>query len=219
MMTDLIAVAEITIRDPLVAASALMAIGVLVSRLLFKQQPIWRALARVVFLILLTLLLLHNGIVPYQPLHSTGAPVHDAIAGTLKIAWWLWAAWFLVALIRSVVVFERRPREGKLIQDLLSGTIFLAAAFGIIAYVFDLPVQGLLATSGAIAIVLGIALQSNLNDVFSGIVLSLSGPYRTGDWINIEGGTEGWVIEMNWRATHVLTSRQDLAIVPNSIIA
>ena len=218
-MTDLIAVAEITIRDPLVAASALMAIGVLVSRLLFKQQPIWRALARVVFLILLTLLLLHNGIVPYQPLHSTGAPVHDAIAGTLKIAWWLWAAWFLVALIRSVVVFERRPREGKLIQDLLSGTIFLAAAFGIIAYVFDLPVQGLLATSGAIAIVLGIALQSNLNDVFSGIVLSLSGPYRTGDWINIEGGTEGWVIEMNWRATHVLTSRQDLAIVPNSIIA
>jgi hypothetical protein len=32
MMTDLIAVAEITIRDPLVAASALMAIGVLVSR-------------------------------------------------------------------------------------------------------------------------------------------------------------------------------------------
>jgi small-conductance mechanosensitive channel len=137
----------------------------------------------------------------------------------LKIAWWLWAAWFLVALIRSVVVFERRPHEGKLVQDLLSGIIYLAAAFGIIAYVFDLPVQGLLATSGAIAIVLGIALQSNLNDVFSGIVISLSGPYRPGDWINIEGGTEGRVIEMNWRATHVLTSRQDLAIVPNSIIA
>ena len=116
-------------------------------------------------------------------------------------------------------MFERRPREGKLVQDVLSGIIYLAAAFGIIAYVFDLPVQGLLATSGAIAIVLGIALQSNLNDVFSGIVLSLSGPYRPGDWINIEGGTEGRVIEMNWRATHVLTSRHDLAIMPNSIIA
>jgi small-conductance mechanosensitive channel len=218
-MTDLFAVAEIIARDPLVGAFALMAIGVLVSRFLFKQQPIWRAMARVVFLILLTLLLLHNGIVPYQPLHSTGAPLHDAIAGTLKIAWWLWAAWFLVALIRSVVVFERRPREGKLVQDVLSGIIYLAAAFGIIAYVFDLPIQGLLATSGAIAIVLGIALQSNLNDVFSGIVLSLSGPYRPGDWITIEGGTEGRVIEMNWRATHVLTSREDLAIVPNSIIA
>ncbi len=206
-MTDLIAVVETTARDPLVGAFALMAVGVLVSRLLLKQRPIWRAIARVVFLVLLTLLLLHGGIVPYQPLHSTSTPFRDAIAGTLKIAWWLWAAWFLVGLIRSVVVFERRPREGKLVQDLLSALIYLAAVFAIVAYVFDLPIQGLLATSGAIAIVLGLALQSTLNDVFSGLVLSLSRPYRPGDWINIEGGTEGHVIEMNWRATHVLTSR------------
>jgi small-conductance mechanosensitive channel len=218
-MTDLIALAETTIRDPLVGAFALMAVGALVSRLLLKQQPIWRAVARVVFLVLLTLLLLHDGIVPYEPLHSTGVPLHDAIAGTLKIAWWFWAAWFLVALIRSVIVFERRPHEGKLVQDLLSALIYLGAAFAVIAYVFDLPIQGLLATSGIIAIVLGLALQSTLNDVFSGLVLSLSRPYRPGDWINIEAGTEGQVIEMNWRATHVLTSRRDLAIVPNSTIA
>jgi small-conductance mechanosensitive channel len=165
------------------------------------------------------LLLLRNGIVPYEPLHSTGTPFHDVIVGTLKIAWWFWAAWFLVALIRSVVVFEHRRHEGKLIQDLLSALIYLAAAFAVIAYVFDLPVQGLLATSGVIAIVLVFALQSTLNDVFSGLVLSLSRPYRPGDWINIEGGTEGQVIEMNWRATHVLTPRLDLAIVPNSTIA
>jgi hypothetical protein len=121
-MTDLIAAAEATARDPLIGAFVLMAVGVLVSRLLLKQQPIWRAIARVVFLVLLTLLLLHDGIVPYQPLHSTGTPFRDAISGTLKIAWWVWAAWFLVALLRSVVVFERRPREGKLVRDLLSAS-------------------------------------------------------------------------------------------------
>jgi len=218
-MTDLIALVETAARDPLLGAFALMAIGVAISRLLLKQRPIWRAFARVVFLILLTLLLLHNDIVPYLPLHSTGMPVRDAVAGILRIAWWFWAAWFLVALIRSVVVFERRQHEGKLIQDLLSALIYLAAAFAVITYVFDLPVQGLLATSGVIAIILGLALQSTLNDVFSGLVLSLSHPYRPGDWINIEGGTEGQVIEMNWRATHILTPRRDLAIVPNSTIA
>ena len=73
-MTDLIALAETTARDPLIGAFALMAVGVLVSRLLLKQQPIWRAIARVVFLVLLTLLLLRNGIVPYEPLHSTARP-------------------------------------------------------------------------------------------------------------------------------------------------
>ena len=218
-MVDLTTLADPAARDPFLGAFVLMATGALVSRLLFKQQPIWRAIVRVVSLILLTLLLLHNGIVPYEPLHSTGRPFHDVIVGTLNIAWWFWAAWFLVALVRSVVVFEHRRHEGKLIQDLLSALIYLAATFAIIAYVFDLPVQGLLVTSGAIAIVLGLALQSTLNDVFSGLVLSLSRPYRPGDWINIEGGTEGHVIEMNWRATHVLTSRRDLAIVPNSTIA
>ena len=217
-MNDLIAFAETLVRDPIVSAFALMGVSVLVTRLLFKQHPIGRAVSRLVFFVLITLLLLHGGIVPYQPQHPDGTPFRDAFAGVLKIAWWVWAAWFLVGLLRSVVVLER-PREGKLLQDLLSGLIYLAAAFVIIAYVFALPIQGLLVTSGAIAIILGLALQSTLSDVFSGLVLSFSHPYRPGDWIKLEGGTEGQVIEMNWRATLVLTAQRDLAILPNSTIA
>ncbi len=219
MTSDLTANASMLARDPLISGFALIMAGVIIGRMLFKQQPMWRVVARIIFLGLLTLLLLHDGIVPYQPLQITGTPYRDLIAGTLKIAWWLWAAWFFVALVRAVVILEGRPREGRLIQDILSALIYLAAAFAIVAYVFDLPVQGLLATSGAIAIVLGLALQSSLNDVFSGLVLSLSRPYRPGDWIKFEGGTEGRIVELNWRATHVLTARQDLAIVPNSTIA
>src|SRR5207247_10394025 len=37
--------------------------------------------------------------------------------------------------------------------------------------------------------------------------------------VSIDGATDGRVIAMNWRATHVLTARRDLAIVPNSTIA
>jgi small-conductance mechanosensitive channel len=217
-MTDFGSFTEMTARDPLAAGFVIIAVGMLVSRLLFRQHAAWRAVARVIFLILLTLLMLQSGIVPYQPLQSTAEPLHDAIVTILKIAWWLWAAWLAVGLIRSVVVFERRPREGKLVQDLLSALIYLAAAFAIIAYVFGLPVQGLLATSGAIAIVLGLALQSTLNDVFSGLLLSVSRPFRTGDWIKIDD-MEGQVVEMNWRATHVLTRKRDLAILPNSTMA
>src|SRR5271157_1117942 len=162
MISHLITSAETIAHDPLIGGSALIAFGALISRTLFKQKPIWRAVSRVIFLVLLTLLLLFHAIVPYQPLQLTGAPYRDTIAGTLKIAWWLWAAWFLVALVRAVVIFEGRPRDGKLVQDILSAVVYLTAAFAIIAYVFDLPIQGLLATSGVIAIVLGLALQSSL---------------------------------------------------------
>lgn len=81
MIKDLIAFAETTGRDPLVGAFAIIVVGVLVSRFLFRQQLIWRAIARVVFLILLTLLLLNNGIVPYQPLDASGEAVHDVPSG------------------------------------------------------------------------------------------------------------------------------------------
>ena len=129
------------------------------------------------------------------------------------------AAWFLVGVLRVFFATERRPNDEKLIQELLAGLIYLAAFFAIISYVFDLPIEGLLATSGAIAIIVGLALQSTLSDVFSGVVLNFSRPFQPGDWISIDGSTEGRVVEMNWRATHVLTAKRDLAIVPNSAIA
>jgi len=208
-----------TVRDPLVVALFVFCVSGLLTHFLFRRHPLGRAIVRVIFLVALTIVLLHAGVVPYHPLSRTGVPFEVAARAVLKIAWWLWAAWFLVGFLRAFVVAEHRPREGKLIQDLLAGLIYLAAVFAIIAYVFDLPIKGLLATSGAIAIILGLALQSTLSDVFSGIVLNFSRPYRPGDWISIDGGTDGRVIEMNWRATHVLTAKRDLAIVPNSSIA
>jgi small-conductance mechanosensitive channel len=218
-MIDFSGVTEAVARDPLVAILGVFALGGLLTHLMFKKQPIGRAIVRVVFLVLLTIALLDPDIVPYQPLVLTGVPFRDAVHAVLKIAWWIWAAWFLVGLLRAVVVFQGSPREAKLLQDLLAGLIYLAAVFAIITYVFDLPIQGLLATSGVVAIILGLALQSTLGDVFSGIVLSFSRPYRPGDWISIDGGTDGRVIEMNWRATYILTARRDLAVVPNSTIA
>jgi small-conductance mechanosensitive channel len=218
-MIDLPEALIAAVRDPLVVTLILLSLGGLLTHFLFRRHPLSRAMVRVIFLVVLTLVLLYAGVVPYEPLTRTGVPFRDAVHAMLKIVWWLWTAWFLVGFLRVFVVAEHRPREGKLLQDLLAGLIYLAAAFAIIAYVFDLPIQGLLATSGAIAIILGLALQSTLSDVFSGIVLNFSRPYRPGDWISIDGGTEGRVIEMNWRATHVLTGKSDLAIVPNSTIA
>ncbi len=207
------------IHDPLVFTLALLAVGVGASRVLFRRFPLGRAIVRVVFLVMLTVALLYAGIIPYQPLQTTGVPVRDVVHAALKIAWWLWTAWFVMGFVRAFIMAEHRPHEARLVQDLLAGLVYLTAFFAIVAYVLNLPVQGLLATSGVIAIILGLALQSTLGDVFSGIVLSFSRPYRPGDWVIIDGGTEGRVIEINWRATHILTGRRDLAVLPNSTIA
>jgi hypothetical protein len=218
-MIDFSAATEIVARRPLVLLLGVLVLGGAVTHFLFKKYPIGRAVIRVIFLILLTIALLYRDIVPYRPLELTGRPFLDAVHVALKIAWWLYAAWFLVGVLRAVLVFHGSPRETKLLQDLFAGPYLSGRRFCYCRLVFNLPVQGLLATSGAVAIILGLALQSTLGDVFSGVVLSFTRPYRPGDWISLEGATDGRVIEMNWRATYVLTGRRDLAIVPNSIIA
>jgi small-conductance mechanosensitive channel len=218
-MTDVSVTVAAALRDPLVIAAILFAVAGWAMHFLFRRYPLSRPLVRVLSLIVLTIVLVRAGVVPYEPLQRTGVPFLDAVHAVLKIAWWLLAAWFVVGVLRAFILNEHRPREGKLIQDLLAGLVYLCAIFAIISYVFDLPISGLLATSGVIAIVLGLALQSTLADVFSGIILNFSRPYRPGDWVSIDGTTEGRVIEMNWRATQILTAKRDLAIVPNSTIA
>jgi CRP-like cAMP-binding protein len=98
-------------------------------------------------------------------------------------------------------------------------TIYLGCGLSVVAYVFSAPVGTLIATSGVFAIILGLALQSTLSDVFSGIALNISHAYEVGDWIVLNDGIEGRVVETNWRATHLLNGSNDLVVLPNSNLA
>jgi small-conductance mechanosensitive channel/CRP-like cAMP-binding protein len=205
--------------DPLFLAGVVIAVGVLGARYWRERNRVAHFWIRVVIFVIVTSLMLAAGVVPYHPGFVAGNEARRLFAHGLEVVWWLAGAWLAVGFLRAFLVLGRRPRESKLVQDLLAALIYLAAAFAVVAYVFDLPLKGLLATSGVVAIVIGLALQSSLGDVFSGIVLNIERPYRVGDWIILDDTVQGKVIETNWRATHVLTGRQDVAIIPNSVIA
>jgi small-conductance mechanosensitive channel len=128
-------------------------------------------------------------------------------------------AWAIIGLVRIYLVLEGQPREARLLQDLVVGVVYLGTALSILAFVFGVPIGALVATSGVIAIVLGLALQNTLGDVFSGIALTLGRPYGIGDWILLSDGTEGRVVESTWRSTHVLTSANNVVVLPNSLLA
>ena len=133
--------------------------------------------------------------------------------------WWIEASQFAIAATRLLVVLEDRPRETRIVSDLLAAAIRIGAALAIVAFVFAVPVRGLLATSGVIAIVLGLALQSTLSDVFSGIAVGLERPFKAGDVISLDGDLEGQVEQVNWRSTRILLDGETLAIIPNSTVA
>src|ERR1700730_13415445 len=205
--------------DPLFLAGVVIVASSFSARFWQGRSSLTRFLIRILFFVIVTALLLEGGVVPYRPGATMGSESRRFFVGVLEVIWWLGAAWWTVGFLRAFVVLGRQPRESKLVQDLLAALVYLTATFAIVADVFDLPVKGLLATSGALAIIIGLALQSSLGDVFSGIVLNIERPYRVGDWIILDDTLQGKVIETNWRATHILTGNQDVAIIPNSVIA
>jgi small-conductance mechanosensitive channel len=140
------------------------------------------------------------------------------------VAWWLLGAWLLsemlnLVLRRTIFPNDNKPHSRRLLADLASGLVYAIAFVGIMDSVLKQPVSTVLATSGVLAIVLGLALQNTLADVFAGIALNIERPFRAGDWITVPGEIEGQVIEINWRATRIKTLANDMIVIPNSVIA
>jgi small-conductance mechanosensitive channel len=207
------------ISDPIVQVGSLAVIGALVTRVALRNDPTRRLIGQVTLFVALTILLLYHGVVPYEVGPPEVSTLQRIFIGLAKVIWWTNAAWALVSFVRVFLILEQQPRAGRLIQDVVVGMIYLGAALSVVAYVFGVPVGTLIATSGAFAIILGLAMQSTLSDVFSGIALNLGSPYAIGDWIVLSDGTEGRVVETNWRATHLLNGANDLVVLPNSALA
>ncbi|HEX4767075.1 MAG TPA: mechanosensitive ion channel family protein [Lichenihabitans sp.] len=137
----------------------------------------------------------------------------------LVAAWWLLLARTLIVAGQLAFGLDRQHHPIRIASDLGAGVIYLAAIIAILDLAFGVSVTGLVATSGIIAIVLGLALQSTLGDLFSGLAIGIDRPFKVGDLIWIEGSVEGRVIEINWRSTRVATATADVATVPNSVVA
>ena len=184
------------------------------------KWPLWlRAVWTIGIFALLTFIMRQLFITPLRPHYFEAAPAAAFWERLVVAGWWLAAARGGIALMRLVVVLEHRPRETQIISDLAAGGIYIATGLAIIDFVFAVPIGGLLATSGIIAIVLGLALQSTLADVFSGVAMGVERPYRAGDLIWVEGEIEGQVVQVTWRSTHIATGQNNIAIVPNSVMA
>ena len=202
--------------SPLFQIVALGIAGIVVWHLQGRSRPTARLLVQIAFFAAMTAILFANGISPlkFEPMREGGAMLIAA-----KTLWWVHLAWASIGFVRIYIVLDGMPREARVLQDLIIAAVYLAVTLSVLAFVFDFAIGTLLATSGVLAIILGLALQSTLNDLFSGLALTLGRPYGIGDWIILTDGTEGRVAESTWRSTHILTPANNIVVLPNSVLA
>ena len=192
---------------------------VVISKLIAKRRRLVRFACMSIFFAVNTVLIVALVGSPLHPVFRPQELPREFWLQILTGCWWVLAARELIFFLAIATALQRTKIENKLLSDIISASIYVCAALAVMGFVFGLSLQGLLATSGIIAIVLGLALQSTLGDVFSGISLSIEKPYQIGDEILLEGGAEGTVVQINWRSTHLKNGANDVVIIPNSTIA
>ena len=106
----------------------------------------------------------------------------------------------------------------QLFRDLSRVFLILCGVAIVLSLVWGADLGGVIAALGVGSIVIGLALQDTLGNLFSGIALLFERPFTEGDWIEVDG-IKGKVIEINWRSVHLLTREIEMLVIPNAVLA
>lgn len=87
----------------------------------------------------------------------------------------------------------------------------------LLSWVWGANIGGLITAVGVTSIVIGLAVQSAVGPVISGLLLLFEQPFRIGDWLDTKFG-KGRVVEVNWRAVHIDTEN-GVQVIPNAALA
>lgn len=109
-----------------------------------------------------------------------------------------------------------------LLVNIFSLILSIVLMFWGLSYLFNLEIGPLLATSAAASVILGLALQDTLGNLFAGISLQLDRNFEIGDWLEIVSGLQratGQVKEITWRSVTLVGFSDEQITFPNRFIA
>ena len=109
-----------------------------------------------------------------------------------------------------------------LLVNIFSLLLSVLISFWSLSHFFNIQLTSLIATSAAFSIILGLALQDTLGNLFAGISLQIDRTFEIGDWLEIQNGTikiTGQVKELSWRSTHLVGFSDELIVLPNKLMA
>jgi len=95
--------------------------------------------------------------------------------------------------------------------------------FGVVIVVMlnqmGIRVETVIAAMGIGGLALALALQPTLTNFFSGAQMVLDRPLKIGDFVELDSGDRGTVIDIGWRSTKIRTYTNNIVVLPNSKIA
>lgn len=89
----------------------------------------------------------------------------------------------------------------------------------IILNTMGISITPILATLGVGGLAVALALQDTISNLFAGFYITMAKNVRVGDFVKLETGDEGYVVDIGWRATKVKMLPNNTVLIPNSKLA
>ena len=158
----------------------------------------------------------------YGKVHGPSVHKHVIawVASAVLLAAGVLAVRRIAAGLDGLITTKSIPAAGAAVRLIASGVGYVLLIFCVFA-VIGVSVQRLLIGAGLAGVVLGIAAQQSLGNVFASLVLLFARPFGVGDHIRIRSGTLG-VIDVHVLAiglTYVTVRTDDGNLkIPNSVM-
>ncbi len=129
------------------------------------------------------------------------------------------AAVLIVQRLIKHVLREWRSSENSVTSDLLQSIIsialYMVAALLYLSLGLGVNISSVLATSAILSVIVGLALQPTLGNLFAGVSIEIERPLRVGDFVRWDT-VEGQVVSLNWRSVNIQTERGSRVVMPNN---
>ncbi|MGA2969362.1 MAG: mechanosensitive ion channel family protein [Acidimicrobiales bacterium] len=158
----------------------------------------------------------------YGKVHGPSVHKHVIawVASAVLLAAGIVAVRRIAAGLDGLITKKSIPAAGAAVRLIASGVGYVLLIFCVFA-VIGVSVQRLLIGAGLAGVVLGIAAQQSLGNVFASLVLLFARPFGVGDHIRIRSGTLGvidvYVLAIGLTYVTVRTDDGNLKI-PNSVM-
>ena len=150
----------------------------------------------------------------------------DRAAGIIGVLLGVFAVGRLVSNLFNWYSEEIAPQTRSTLDDRMM-PMFQRMATGMV-YVLgglltldllSVNISPLIAGLGLGGLAVALALQPTLSNLFAGTYVMTEGVVHPGDYIELENGVAGYVIDVGWRSTRLRTWTNNLVVVPNSRFA
>ncbi|MBI4436225.1 MAG: mechanosensitive ion channel family protein [Candidatus Omnitrophica bacterium] len=131
--------------------------------------------------------------------------------------------WVLAKISTQLVKRYAAKMGGALPTTSLTENMTRIVVFGIgfliILQSLGISIAPILATLGIGGLAVALGLQDTLSNLFAGVHVTLARQIKIGDYIKLESGEEGYVIDITWRTTKIRMLPNNIVLVPNAKLA